>query len=319
MLAPLETVLADAWSDQLRLEGSNIENRHVLLETLQSGVQELKTLKRERAEQPSKEQSQKVYLQQAERESTIRAMLRYVRRSINEFRDERWFGLVQARNRLLKTVVLTGCVCFAMTALAAMSKNVHSPHLTTGVAFFLVGAIVGLFNQLRLDASATTATEDYGLATARLVHTPLFSGLAALVGILVIPLLSFLANGTLSPNDTSSTPSTPSLSTIFTLTPVSLVLAVIFGVSPTALLMRLQREAEQYKADLRSSESLTQGTAGNPNSSSGSAIFDAQASAADLTRSQTQNGAQQQTDGKASPPPQTAEKATAPEQKSGHE
>jgi hypothetical protein len=26
MLAPLETVLADAWSDQLRLEGSNIDN-----------------------------------------------------------------------------------------------------------------------------------------------------------------------------------------------------------------------------------------------------------------------------------------------------
>jgi hypothetical protein len=160
---------------------------------------------------------------------------------------------VQVRNQLLKTVALTGCVCFSLVALAVLTE-VAFIHLAMGIAFFLVGAIVGLFNQLRLDASAETATEDYGLATARLVHTPLFSGLAALVGVLVIPLLSLLANGVAAKESTPL----PSLGDLFGPSPVSFLLAVVFGLSPTVLLNRLQKEAEQYKADLKSSESLSQ-------------------------------------------------------------
>jgi hypothetical protein len=47
----------------------------------------------------------------------------------------------------------------------------------------------------------------------------------------------------------------PSLIDIFDLDkkPFGLVLAAIFGLSPTALLSRLQQEAEKYKADLKSS------------------------------------------------------------------
>jgi hypothetical protein len=129
--------------------------------------------------------------------------------------------------------------------------------LTAAAAFFLVGAIVGLFNQLRLNAEAETATEDYGLTTARLLHTPLFSGLAALGGILVMPLLSSLVNG--PPPETSTT-----LVNTFQLTPSALILAVIFGLSPTAVLSRLQQEAERYKTDLRKSEAGTQADPSSP-------------------------------------------------------
>ena|SRR5436309_14798417 len=75
--------------------------------------------------------------------------------------------------------VLTECIGFTLAALAVIANAPH-PSLIAATAFFLVGAVVGLFKQLYLDASTETATDDYGLSTARLSHTPLFSGLAAL-------------------------------------------------------------------------------------------------------------------------------------------
>jgi hypothetical protein len=110
---------------------------------------------------------------------------------------------------------------------------------------------VGLFNQLYLDANTELVSEDYGLATARLVHTPLSSGLAALGGILIIPMLSLLVNDSGAIEDTL----VPTVVSIFDLDkrPFGLVLAAIFGLSPTVLIARLQQEAEKYKADLKSS------------------------------------------------------------------
>ena len=250
LLAPVETVLSDAWNDKMRLEGSSIGNRQELIDCLEDSRERLRqTVPLETADnQPPHKLDQ-------EQESVIRETLRYVRRAINEFRDERWFGLVQARNRLLKTVTLTGGICFALTVVAVMA-GAAPLQLTAAAAFFLVGAMVGLFNQLRLNAEAETATEDYGLTTARLLHTPLFSGLAALGGILVMPLLSSLVNG--PPPETSTT-----LVNTFQLTPSALILAVIFGLSPTAVLSRLQQEAERYKTDLRKSEAGTQAPVAN--------------------------------------------------------
>ena len=248
LLAPLETVLSDAWHDKQRLEGSTIGNRQELLDYLQESQAHLSIPLKNTVDQPHSTK---------QLDSIIRQRLRYVRRSINEFRDEQRFGLVRARNRLLKTVALTGCICFALTMVAVITipKDPQKTNLIAAAVFFLVGAIVGLFNQLRLDAGAETATEDYGLTTARLFHTPLFSGLAALGGVLVIPLLSFLVSGT--PPDASIAIHT--LADAFKLAPSNLVLAVIFGLSPTALLSRLQQEAERYKTELRRSEASTPG------------------------------------------------------------
>jgi len=255
LLAPLETVAADAWHDQLRLEGSNIDNRHALLQCLEKNLALLrrKVPLEDPAAQPNPT-DQQVPAQSNlsdQQVPAVREMLRYVRRSINEFRDERRFGLVQARNRLLKTVVLTECIGFALAALAVIA-NATDISLTAATAFFLVGAVVGLFNQLYLDASTETATDDYGLSTARLLHTPLFSGLAALGGVLIIPLLTSGVHGA---------PASLSLATVFDLTktPFSFVLAAIFGLTPTVLISRLQQEAEQYKADLKGSDSLNRG------------------------------------------------------------
>ena len=259
LLAPLETVAADAWHDQLRLQGSNIDSRDALSQCLDEN---LKLLRRKVPfEDPAGQPPQPTLSDQ--HVPAVREMLRYVRRSINEFRDERRFGLVQARNRLLKTVVLTECIGFALAALAVIA-NATATSLIAATAFFLVGAVVGLFNQLYLDASTEVATEDYGLTTARLLHTPLFSGLAALGGVVLIPILTSGVTSGLS----DTTPVVLTLEKVFDLTHTffSFLLAAIFGLTPTVLISRLHQEAERYKADLKSSEAPTQqGSVASPN------------------------------------------------------
>jgi hypothetical protein len=160
---------------------------------------------------------------------------------------------------------------FLLVALPILVQ-VHRDRLTAAVAFYLVGAIIGLFNRLYLDAGTEVATEDYGLATARLLHTPLFSGLAALGGALIIPLLSGMASQAMT-----QAPSTPAGTSVgLTLTnlldlsdrPFGLVFAALFGLSPAVLLSRLQQEAEQYKTDLKTSAAPNNRAAVSPPPSS---------------------------------------------------
>jgi hypothetical protein len=110
-----------------------------------------------------------------------------------------------------------------------------------------------------LDANAETAVEDYGLSRMRLFHTPLFSGLAALGGVLVIPMLSVLVNPASGMSGTEGSGQgfvVPPLSEIFDLDkrPFDLAIAAIFGLSPTVLISRLQHEAKRFKADLKSTQ-----------------------------------------------------------------
>lgn len=162
---------------------------------------------------------------------------------------------MRARNQLFRTIFFTSVLGYSLLALAVIVGAPDSC-LIAATAFFLVGATIGLFNRLYLDSLADTAVEDYGLSTARLMHTPLLSGLAALGGVLILPMLSVLVN-TGAPDTTSnqSLP-IPALTEIFDLSakPFGIVLAAIFGLTPTALINRLQQEAERYKSDLKNSD-----------------------------------------------------------------
>jgi hypothetical protein len=191
-------------------------------------------------------------------EFAAREVLRQVRRAINKFRDERRTGIVRARNRLLRTVTLTGFVTFLLVGLAAYTHVAHA-HLIAGATFYLVGAIVGLVNQLYLDARTEAATEDYGLSVVRLLYTPTISGLAALGGVLIIPALSVVVNSS-TPGEVGHALNVPALAEIFDLQkrPFGPVLAAIFGMSPAVLISRLQQESERYKAELKSSEASSQ-------------------------------------------------------------
>lgn len=118
----------------------------------------------------------------ANQQAQARAVLRDVRCAINEFRDGRWNGLIVARNRLIATMIFTGMTAYMLLAIAII-RGVQRPAITAASTFYLVGATIGLLNQLRSASQNDTAVEDYGLTTARLITMPLFCGLAAIGGV----------------------------------------------------------------------------------------------------------------------------------------
>jgi hypothetical protein len=114
-----------------------------------------------------------------------RAILREVRNGLNVYFEDRMEGIVRARNRLWRAILLTATTTFLLVGLAVLN-GVAKPQIIAASVFFLVAAIVGLFNLLRLQAKSDTAVEDFNLFEARLVHTPLLSGLAGVAGVVVV-------------------------------------------------------------------------------------------------------------------------------------
>lgn len=206
----------------------------------------------------------------ADEGSNERLVVRRIMRTIHEYRDSRRAGLVRSRNRLFATVLFAGTTAYAVLGLALVVRT-ETRFVAAGIAYYLLGGVIGLFQQLRAASAADTVTEeDYGLSTARLIHTPLFSGIAAVAGVALAVLAPVAAPS--SGQTTTSTTTTPARTTTSptrgqTGTPVSLkrvfdienypagvVVAAVFGLTPSLLITRLQRQAEQYKADLRGSE-----------------------------------------------------------------
>lgn len=258
MSAPIEHVIATAESDELRLRGSTIQNADRLVEHLRAAVSVLKASAG--IGQPGVPVAAGLPpmpppAPSAAEERLARETIRHVRRAINEYRDDCRLGLVRARNQLLRTVTATALLVYLLLALA-IAVGVPREGIVAGATFFLVGAVIGLFNRLYLDASAQTVVEDYGLSSARLLHTPLLSGIAALGGVLVVPMLAALINPSADAAVAASAASVPRLEDIFNVAerPFGVVVAAIFGLSPATLINRLQEESEQYKTGLTSSE-----------------------------------------------------------------
>ena len=192
--------------------------------------------------------------QATEDEIAARGMLREVRNAINVFRDSRWEGLLHARNRLIRTGTLTSILTF-MLLLITISNKASPTTITSVAVFYLVGALAGLFARLRADEQAQGAVDDYGLTTARLCNTPLFSGIAAVGGILLIGLVpAVMPHTTESVQNQSPVASLEAIFDIYR-NGFGLILAALFGLTPGLLIDRLQAQAESYKVDLQSTES----------------------------------------------------------------
>ncbi len=91
------------------------------------------------------------------------------------------------------------------------------------------------------------ATDDFGLSTARLIHIPWLSGLAAVGGVLITSILDdnqFINN----------VGSTSTLSELFKSSPALLVVAAVFGLTPDLIIRRLTQQADKYKEDLQSTQ-----------------------------------------------------------------
>jgi hypothetical protein len=191
------------------------------------------------------------------KEQEARSTIRKARSALHKFTNERWDELVRARNQLLGTALLASIftyVLFVLAMLVRVLPGVVLPPTTFGqlALFYLLGAIVGLFGRLVNETNAKDAgvahMDDYGLTAARILVTPLLSGLAALVGVLLASMLSI----TLS---TGTPPLPTSVANIynFNVNPQNLVFAAIFGYLPSLVISILKQQTDKIQSEIHSS------------------------------------------------------------------
>ena len=283
-----EEIIHDAMGNKWALQGSAISARDKLLDTLIQAVmvlrptagryfKELQThtdsvtlagLKERVFEEflshqgiPIQEDSNPAY-----DEATARSALRQVKRMLNTLRDRSWEGLLRARNRLLASIAITGVVTHVLlciTILSAYSNGIpnstnHTDLLIAVTAFYLVGAVTGLFGRFYSEWMTGSTVDDFGFSTTRLIATPLLSGLAGIGGVLLTITLTTLGGLALS-----SSKGQLGLEQIFDLKPQLLLMAAIFGLAPNLLITGLQNTAKKYESDIQSSKIVEPSTANN--------------------------------------------------------
>jgi hypothetical protein len=155
-----------------------------------------------------------------DREKRLRArdVLATVHAAVQGYRGGLWARLARARWQLLRTTTFAGLGAFLVLALALIS-NVSGPHLISGWAYFVTGAVAGLFLRLRNASSESHVTDDYGLEIARLYQTPLLSGIAAVIGVVIMAsvagsVLSDILNPTPNPPAVVASPAPSSAASI---------------------------------------------------------------------------------------------------------
>jgi hypothetical protein len=260
-IEPCEIVIRDALIDEARLQGSSIDGRDDLLDQLRQAVQQLSPSAAQFLikQPPPRCPADGSGVSGPEAEAQARLVLREVRHALNEYRLDRRDGLVRARNQLVATVTVTG---LGMYVLLGFSLLLNAPPSSIGAvtAFFLVGAAVGLFNRMSSQSRTDNAVDDFGLSVARLTLTPVFSGLAAVGGVLLTVML-YGAILTQFGDATSTAPTQPKdLLDIYKLVPIYLIAAAVFGLTPSMLLGGLQQQSDKLKSDLKSSQAAGRGT-----------------------------------------------------------
>jgi hypothetical protein len=189
------------------------------------------------------------------------AILVETRYEINRFRDNSWEGIVNARNHLLDTSMNLGLMTYALLVFTLIMTPEPNTILWAAI-YFLIGAITALFARARIEWSAASAVDDFGLTRARLVHLPWLAGLAAVGGVLVTAVLG----PQLVPASGSET--APAVAEVFNGGNTSLLLvAAVFGLTPDLIIRRLEQQTEKYKADLESTQSTQSTESGVKNES----------------------------------------------------
>ncbi len=249
-----DAAIGDALHDDLRLANSTIDNSMVLRRSLRNAVVEIDPDAPSRYF-PNLEGVPDATPRSKRRPRAARAALREVRYAINEYRDVTRDGLAQARNRLLRTILVAGVVAYLVIATALLA-GVSQTSLQSAVAFFLIGALVGLFNRLRIEASSNRAIDDFGLFEARLLHTPLISGLAGVGGVFLVAAAP-IATGIMG-QDTSAA-KLPQMTEVFDVgkNQFGLLVAALSGLTPSSIIGSLQMQTDRLKRDLSSSSAVS--------------------------------------------------------------
>src|SRR4051794_18628250 len=227
VLDGLEAVLGEALYDELRLMDSKVSQEEELLARLRHAVAELDpgaaeyltTTPKQPAADPARRRLWRGAAdgeERAAREAQARVVLSRIRYALDEYRDSRRDGIVRARNNLYTAGVFTGLTSTLLLVVAILA-GASTDAIASAAAFYLVGGLVGLFRQLRTAASRDSATDDFGLSTARLIETPLFSGLAAIGGVVLTAMVAAVIPAT-APKAGTALGKVPSLGQIFDVT-----------------------------------------------------------------------------------------------------
>jgi hypothetical protein len=213
-VAPTEYVVGQGLIDEMRLKDSKIANEDDLLFKLRTAIT---ALKGSQYLTPSPALSSGTpEIEGGDRRA--RAVLSEIRHTINGVRDDSRKGLVRQRNSLSRTGFLTGITAYLLLVVA-MVVHVQDAFVVAAVVFFLVGAVVGLFNQLRLSTASEEgpAQEDYGLAQTQLIYSPVLSGLGGVLGVVLTSLLYASLSGSVlvyqAPLEPTTTPTPTSTTT----------------------------------------------------------------------------------------------------------
>ncbi len=251
----------DKKSNELLDKLIQIEKRHMfqLIKSIEQAVPEVKIDVAEMIVFDDKEAAETATPNpDLEAQARARVALREVRHALNSFRDQLWERILRARNQLLGAIALTGLFTHVLLSIAlltiTMSVASNQAAIKAVTAFYMVGAVAGLFGRLYGESRTRTALHDYGLSLARLSATPLLSGLAGVGGVLITGLLF---SSILGGPDASS--KLASLASIFSLAePRYLLAAAIFGLTPNLIIRALQERAEKYASGLQSSKGTDQ-------------------------------------------------------------
>lgn len=246
LLEPQDEVIGDALDDDLSLDASTIDGRDRLRAMLRAAVNELSP-KVANTYFPGVAGAASASPTQME----ARQAVREVHHAVKTFRDDRRDGLVGARYNLIWAMLAVAAPTYLLLALG-MLVGVDRIVVVTASTFFLVGAIVGLFQRLDSQTKLDKAVEDFGLYQARLISVPLHSGVAAVAGVALVTIVTAMAGTTLDNLPTG-------LADAFDLTkaPIGLLQAAIFGLTPALLTTSLDKRGDKLLDDLTKSAPAT--------------------------------------------------------------
>ena len=128
--------------------------------------------------------------------SIARNDIRYVLNAVNEYREGQWRALVDFRDIVVTTAALLWITIYA-TLLVAIAAGASAQNLTAALMFFMAGSIAGFLSQMygQSRSGSESSVEDFGLALARTIAMPVFSGAIALVGVVAVAALHLTVNG----------------------------------------------------------------------------------------------------------------------------
>src|SRR6266852_5334205 len=234
---PCETVIESAKYEELRLKNSQVSESKALYTPLKEAIDTLSPANATDtvSSDPNRSGPSTAINGQVsqQREHEARANIRIVKAALHKFTNERWDGLVRARNQLMVTAFLTTFFTYILVIIAILANVPRMTNTIDAMVFYFLGAIVGLFGRLFDERNADTVIDDYGLSMARIIVTPLISGLAALVGVLFVT--------------TSST-----IDTIYKISLQNLVFASVLGFAPNILISILRSKSEAIKGQIKS-------------------------------------------------------------------